>query len=293
VAERLAALQPFLEKHAAAVHPVTRQIIEGGAKFSAADVFRAWYRLEALRRNAERLFETLDILAVPTSPTIYRVDEVLADPIRLNSNLGLYTNFVNLLDLAALAVPNAFLPVGLPAGLTLIGPPFSDEALARLGWAFQQDAAQPLGATGAMLRALPFPEDGGLGAAANANRMSLAVVGAHMSGLALNPQLRGLGGRFEQAARTAPVYRLHALPGDPPRPGLVRVEQGGVSIECEVWSLDAAALGNLLATAPAPLAIGTVQLADGSSVKGFVCEAVGAAGTPDISALGGWRAFIA
>jgi len=302
VAERLAALQPFMERHAAAVHPLTRQIIEGGARFSAADAFRASYRLEALRRTAERLLHPLDILAVPTAPTIYRVDEVLADPLRLNSNLGRYTQFVNLLDLAALAVPNGFLPNGLPVGLTLIGPAFSDEALARLGWAFQQEAALPLGATGAALPlgatgatlpALPFPEDGGLAAAPGASRTPLVVVGAHMSGLALNPQLRGLGGRFEQATSTAPVYRLYALRGDPPRPGLVRVASGGVSIACEVWSLDAAGLGNLLATVPAPLAIGTVQLADGSAVKGFVFEAAGAAGVPDISALGGWRAYVA
>jgi allophanate hydrolase len=271
IAERLAGLEPFVGAQPEALLPVTRAILERGALPRGTEVFAALHRLEALKALARAVFRTIDALLVPTTPTIYRVDEILADPVRLNARLGTYTNFVNLLDLAAIAVPNGLRPDGLPSGVTFVGPWGSDARLAAIGALFTAEIRGEAPAEGAM---------------------ELAVVGAHLSGEPLNGELVRLGARLVRAGRTAPRYRLFALPGtSPEKPGLLRVDAGGAPIEVEVWALPPAALGRFFAGVAAPLSIGRVELEDGARVAGFLCEAHATTGARDISSFGGWRAY--
>jgi allophanate hydrolase len=229
----------------------------------------------------------LDVLALPTTGTIYRVADVEREPLRLNSNLGHYTNFVNFFGLCALALPAGFRPDGLPFGITLVGWPFAEQALLAFGARWQRAQPLPLGKTGSRLP--PAERD----PAVNEDRLHIAVMGAHMSGLPLNNELTELGGRFEGADRTAPLYRFYLLAGGPPhRPGLVRVGEGGAAIELEVWSLPTNKVGSFLRRIPAPLGLGTVQLADGSTVTGFLCESHATEGARDITPSGGWRAYL-
>ncbi len=290
VAERQAAVGDFIARHPEAVHPVTRQIIEGGGAYSARAAFEAFYKLEALRRGTASLWRSIDALLLPTAGTIYTLDEIERDPIRLNSNLGYYTNFVNLMDLSALAVPAGFQSDGLPFGVTLVAPAWHEGVLA--GWAqpFHRAQRLPLGATGAKYPAAPAASPG----AAPYPTLPLLVVGAHMQGLPLNVQLASLGARFAGEVKTAPRYRFYDLGGTPARPGLVRVAKGkrGGAIAGEIYDVPTGAIGAFLAQIPPPLAIGSVELDDGSWVKGFVCEASAAEGAKDITALGGWRAYL-
>ncbi|MBX3502283.1 MAG: allophanate hydrolase [Alphaproteobacteria bacterium] len=288
-AERTTAIDAFIAERGADMHPVTRAIIDSGRTATAVDVYRARDRLRALRRHAEAIFADCDVLAVPTSGTIYRVEEVLADPVRLNSNLGHYTNFVNQLDLSAIAVPAGLRADGLPAGLTLIAPAFREGRLAALGEAFHRDVGGTMGATGV---ALPPAEVAG--AAPDYPDMPIVVVGAHMRDLPLNRELKALGARFESACATAPTYRFYRLPGaGVARPGLVRVATEGVAIDGEIWRLPTEAVGALLARVPSPLGLGDITLADGRKVKGFLCEAAAVEGAEDISSCGGWRGYLA
>ncbi|MBX3491451.1 MAG: allophanate hydrolase [Parvibaculum sp.] len=281
VAERMAAVGGFIEAHPSGADPVVREIVLGGKKKTAVETFEALYRLEALKRRAAALFADVDMLVVPTAPTIYRVDQVMAEPVKLNSRLGTYTNFMNLLDMVGIAVPAGIGGKGLPFGITLCAPAFSEARLVALASRFA--AAQGL-APGAPL--LTHPEDEGF--------IELAVVGAHMSGLPLNHELTSRGAMFVERTKTAPCYRFHALAGGPPfRPGMVRVQQGGAAIELEVWRLPRAAFGSFIAGVPQPLCIGTVEISGGRSVKGFLCEESGLDGAEDITALGGWRAYVA
>ena len=287
LAERYVVAESLLRRDPDAVHPVTRQIIEGGAKPSAADAFRAQYRLQELRRIAGQVWHQIDVLLTPTAGTIYRIAEVEADPLRLNTQLGVYTNFMNLLDLAAVAVPAGFTGAGLPFGVTLAGPAWSDFELLRLAARLQRCGAPRLGALPLPLGAAP-PYDW----ASLIDGISLAVCGAHLQGLPLNHQLIERGAVLLERAVTTPDYRLYALPGGPPaRPGLVRVETQGAAIEVEVWSVPAAAFGTFVADIPAPLAIGKLTLADGRQVSGFLCEAHAVSRAQDISDFGGWRAY--
>ncbi len=287
VAERAAAVGDFLAAQPDAVWPTTRAVIETAASFSAVDAFKGAYRLAELVRATAPVWERIDALLLPTAPTIYRVAELEAEPILLNSRLGTYTNFVNLLDLSALALPAGFRDDGLPWGITLVAPSGSDRMLTGLGQAWQRSTGLTLGATGASLPAetelAPTGDD----------TIDLAVVGAHLSGEPLNHQLVALGGQLVNATRTAACYRLFAIPGTtPPKPGLLRVaESAGTGIEVEVWRLSSAAMGQFLALVPPPLAIGTVELADGTQVKGFLGEAHALADARDITSFGGWRAF--
>lgn len=276
VAERYAATKPLIETTPEAFHPTTLKIIGGAKALTAVSAFEATYRLASLRRTAETLLAGIDILAVPTVPRAYTVDELAADPITLNSNLGSYTNFVNLLDLAAISIPVGMRGDGLPSSLTLIGRAGSDSALAAIGATL----------TGEMLAQVPAPAVG---------RIEIAVVGAHLSGLPLNRELTALGGTFVRAAATAPDYRLYALPDTTPaKPGLVRVGGGdGASIATEIWSLDPEGFGRFVAAIPSPLGIGTLRFADGSTAKGFLAEAEAVRTARDISSFGGWRAFLA
>ena len=288
VAERYAAIREFIERDAAALHPVTRGIISGAVKFSAADAFAAYSRLKELQRAAAPVWDAVDILVTPTAGTIYKIAEVEADPFRTNSNLGHYTNFVNLLDLSALAVPAGFLGSGLPFGITLIAPAFADDALCALGDVAQRAMVKTMGATGL---SLPLPDHRPL-IPDNKNLIRIAVCGAHMSGLPLNFQLTERGARLARKCRTAPEYRFYALTEfSPSRPGLVRASDG-VSVEVEVWEVPSAVFGSFVEGIPAPLGIGTVALEDGTQVKGFLCEAHAVRSARDISALGSWRQFI-
>jgi allophanate hydrolase len=288
-AERTTAIETFIAEHGEAMHPVTRTIIDSGRKATAVEVYRARDRLRALRRHAEAIFADCDALAVPTSGTIYRVAEVLADPVRLNSNLGHYTNFVNQLDLSALAVPAGFRADGLPAGVTLIAPAFREGRLAAIGEAFHRDVGGTMGASGVALApaepsaAVPAYPD-----------MPIVVLGAHMRDLPLNRELQALGARFDSTCTTAATYRFYRLPGaGVARPGLVRVAQDGVAIDGEIWRVPIDAVGALLARIPSPLGLGDITLADGRKVKGFLCEAAAVVGAEDISACGGWRGYLA
>jgi allophanate hydrolase len=288
VAERYCAVGDFLEQHPQSVYPVTRQIISGGKQPAAADAFRAQYRLMELRRAAEEAWSTLDVLITPTAGTIYHIDAVNADPIRLNSNLGYYTNFVNLLNLAAVAVPAGFRNDGMPFGVSIVGRAGSDYELLGLADRVQRARVERIGALDTPLPALrPSAEPD------TEHDICVAVCGAHMHGLPLNHQLTGRGARLLRKTRTNPVYALYALPGGPPyRPGMIRVPHGGAAIEVEVWSVPAAEFGSFVNGIGPPLTIGKVELQDGSRVSGFICEAYAAQGAQDITSLGGWRRYL-
>jgi allophanate hydrolase len=289
IAERYLVIRDLLASSPDAIHPVTREITLPGARISAADTFAALYRLQALRRIAERTFASLDAIVLPTAPTAYSTAQVLANPIEFNSRLGTYTNFVNLLDLCGLALPAAMRPDDIPFGITLLAPGGKDALLASIGRVFHADTRLKLGAGCTPMPALtPLPASG------EGDEIAIAVVGAHLSGMALNSELLALGGRLLKSAATAPDYQLYALDTTPAKPGMLRVAAGkGYQIELEVWALPAAAFGHFVAAIPPPLSIGTVRLADGSGVKGFIVEPADIADARDISSFGGWRKFVA
>ena len=291
VAERYLTVRALIASSPESLHPVTRQIVLAGAHGSAADAFAAFYQLEELRRVSDHTFRTIDALVLPTAPTIYTVDQVLADPIGLNSRLGTYTNFVNLLDLCGLAVPAAMRADGKPFGVTLLAPAGKDAELAAIGREFHH--ASGLTARRAQARRsrrLPNNKPPRRRA-----RSRIAVVGAHLSGMPLNGELRALDARLLESATTAPHYRLYTLAGTkPPKPGMLRVANGaGAAIAIEIWALAEDAFGRFVAAVPPPLSIGTLELSDGRGVKGFLVEAEAVAGARDISSFGGWRAFVA
>jgi allophanate hydrolase len=289
VAERYAAIRTFFDANEDEVVEPVRSIIARGRDYSAADLYEAQTKLRAFGQQAATLWQGMDVLLVPTAPTQYTIAAMHADPVALNRNLGAYTNFVNLLDYAALSVPSSMRSDGLPFGITLIGPCASDWQLAELGQRYHQATGLTQGATG---KALPAPVAiAGLQASAT---VKVAVVGAHLSGMPLNTQLTERGARLLRPAETAPHYRFFALPGTtPPKPGLLRVADGtGGAIALEIWEMPVAHYGSFVALIPAPLGIGTLQLADGGTVQGFVCEALATQGAQDITHLGGWRAYI-
>jgi len=288
VAERYLVIRDLLASSPDSIHPVTREITAAGSRLTAAETFAALYRLQGLRKLAERAFATMDAMVLPTAPTAYSTRQVLANPIELNSRLGTYTNFVNLLDLCALALPAAMRPDGIPFGITLLAPAGCDAMLASIGRVFHADTRLTLGARGVAQKPLaPLQASAG-------NDIPIAVVGAHLSGMALNGELKALGASLLEATRTAPDYRLFALPTTPPKPGMLRVDAGkGAAIELEIWSLSSAAFGEFVAAIPPPLSIGTIILADGRGVKGFLVEAAAVDVARDISPFGGWRAYMA
>jgi allophanate hydrolase len=288
VAERLEAAGRTLAENPAALVAPVRTILEGALRFDARAAFEAQHRLAGLRRRAGGLLAQVDFLFVPTTPTIYAIDEIEAAPLRLNALLGTYANFVNLLDLSAVAVPLGLRADGLPAGGTLIAPWGRDAALAAFASALHRATSRTMGATGAELPPAQHPSP-----SANRDRIEIAVVGAHLSGQPLNHQLVEAGGRFVRAARTAPAYRLHALAGTTPaKPGMTRVRENGVAIELELWSLSAEAFGRFVARVPPPLCIGSIELDDGARASGFLCEQSALLGAADISHFGGWRPYL-
>ena len=296
IAERLTVVESLLAGNPAALDPAVRQVIAAARGFSAADAFRGQYRLAESRKESAHLWQQVDLLMVPTAPGHPRTAEVDAEPIAANARLGAYTNFVNLLGWCALALPTSFTAAGLPFGVTFIGPPGADAALARFGRQWQASRGLRLGATqctpaavvdGASVPpASPWPR--------SEPTLAIAVVGAHLAGLPLNPQLTERGAVLRHATRTALRYRLYALPDTtPPKPGMARVGADGAAIEVEVWELPLAAAGSFLAGVPAPLAIGQIELEDGSWVHGFVCESQALQNARDITRHGGWRAYLA
>jgi len=271
------------------VEPV-RSILARGRRYSAADYADALTQLRALAQRAAPMWLDIDVLLLPTAPTVYSVKQVLADPIQLNSRLGTYTNFVNLLDLSGLAVPAAIRADGMPSGVTLLAPAGHDSLLASIGRAFHADTGLPLGALG-----LPQPPLPVITPAPAADEIVIAAVGAHLTGMPLNGELKALGARLLEATSTAPDYRLYALAGSkPPKPGLLRVAADkGSAIAVEIWALRAESFGRFVAAVPSPLSIGTLRLADGRTVKGFLVEADAVGGALDISSFGGWRNYLA
>ena len=288
VAERYAAIRDFFDARPEALFDVTREIIGGGREPRAVDAFEAQYRLRALRCKTEGVWDSVDLVLTPTAGTIPTIAQVQAEPVQMNSNLGYYTNFMNLLDLCAVSVPSGFRTDGLPFGVTLFAPAFLDLDLLPIADRLQRISGLPLGATGCSQHDRPrlFSD--------KRHQISVAVCGAHMSGLPLNYQLTERRARRVRATRTAPEYRFYALPGGPPeRPGLVRVGNGGAAIDVEVWSMPADRFGSFVAGIPAPLGIGRVLLEDGSEVPGFLCESIGVSGATDITDLASWRRFLA
>ncbi|MBX9684963.1 MAG: allophanate hydrolase [Hyphomicrobium sp.] len=291
VAERYAAIGDFSEKHADAMDPTVAAIVQGSRSKSAVDAFDGFYALEAFKRQTESLWDRIDVMLVPTTGTTYRIADVLADPVQLNSNLGATTNFVNLMDLSALAVPAGSRGNGLPFGVTLIGRAFDDGLLAAFGDALHRTIADAcLGATPELLSDTPTIERH----EAASHRVPIAVVGAHLTGQPLHRQLQERQARFVRSARTAAGYSFYALADTkPPKPGLVFDGVGAGGIEVEIWDLDTAAFGSFVSLIPSPLGIGTITLDDASTVQGFLCEAHAVAGARDITAFGGWRAWLA
>ncbi|HEI9814323.1 TPA: allophanate hydrolase [Serratia marcescens] len=286
VAERTVAIEQVLEANPQAIDPVVRGIVGNGLGYSACDAYKAEYlRAELARQIAQRL-APFDALVVPTAPTIRTLAEMAQEPVLFNSQFGTYTNFTNLADLSALALPGPLREDGLPAGITLIAPAWHDRALAAFGLRWQRQSALPLGATCRALPPQPAP-------APSSGHVRLAVVGAHLSGMPLNVQLTQRDAvRVEQTV-TAPCYRLYALADtEPPKPGLARVAQGA-AIRLELWDIPLARFGEFVAEIPAPLGIGTLLLADGRRVKGFICEAWALEGATDITEFGGWRDYLA
>jgi allophanate hydrolase len=286
VAERYAAIEAFFIKDPKQCLPVIETIIGGATEHSAVSAFKAMYRLQAFKVECDAILDELDCVVTPTAATTYKIEEVEADPIQLNSNLGYYTNFMNLLDYAAIAVPAGFLDSGLPFGITLFGKAFSDRLLLSAGADFQKINNLPLGAT-----KLPLTAE-----CANENEIDIAVCGAHLSGFPLNHQLTERGGVLVKGGTTSKDYRLYALAGGPPfRPGLIRVEADsdrGVAIEVEVWRLPIETLGSFLQGIPKPLGLGKLQLEDASWVTGFICEGYEIPEARDISKYGSWRVYM-
>jgi allophanate hydrolase len=291
VAERYAGVGAFLEQHSSephpdAVNPVVREIVLGGKALSAVDAFRGEYQLAALRRQTQASMAELDFLLLPTAPTHYTLAEIAAEPLLLNKRLGHYTNFVNLLDLAALAVPAGFTPAGLPFGVTLMGPAFSDRAL--LAHASRLLGDSPTG------EVLPNPQPTPA-TVPQPTEIQLAVAGAHLTGQPMNFQLTQRGARLLKTARTAAEYKLYALDGTvPPKPGVVLTPGfSGPGIEVEIWALSSEAFGSFVSEVPQPMTIGTATLSDGSKVKSFLCEPFALDNARDITRFGGWRAYLA
>ena len=290
VAERYAAIKPFIENHAQQMDPTVSKIIAGALNYSAADAFEAAYALEDLRRRTLSTWDAIDLMVLPTAPRTYTIDEIAEAPVERNSHLGQYTNFVNLLDLSAVALPAGFRPDGLPFGVSLIGKAFQETALLPIADRLQRALVSTLGGSDRKLAATPAlspvsPPPGCL---------LMTVVGAHLTGQPLNWQLTQRGGRLVRTCRTHPDYKFYALHGTvPPKPGLVHVPgYGGPGIEVEIWALPEDTVGSFVEGVPPPLCIGTLRLEDGAQTKGFLAEPVAIADATEITQYGGWRAYL-
>jgi allophanate hydrolase len=294
VAERYAAVGEFTRQHPDQVLPVIRQILAMAENYPAWGVFHGFHQLAELQQQVRPTWDHIDCLLLPTTGTIYTIQQVEADPLRLNSNLGYYTNFVNLLDLSAIALPAGFRADGLPGGITLIAPAWSDHWLCQLGTIYHQHLGGMLGATPTPLPPQTMPDSPT--PETSAATVSVAVLGAHLTGMPLNHQLTSRHATLVKTTRTAPYYQFFALAGTtPPKPGIIRIDPTtavGYAIEVEVWDIPIAEFGSFVAEIPPPLGIGSLVLEDGTTVKGFICEGYAIAGATDISHYGGWRSFM-
>ncbi|WP_372868290.1 allophanate hydrolase [Pseudomonas sp.] len=286
VAERYSVAGELIEAQPDAVLPVIKAVLEKAPGTTAVQLFRAQYRLQALKAICDRIMGDLDCVLTPAYPRPVTLAELHAEPVKRNSDLGYYTNFMNMLDYAAVAVPAGFMANGLPWGVTLFGRAFTDQYLLSLADGLQRQHQLPLAGERALAPNAPS-------SAARNDRARLVVCGAHLDGLPLNWQLKQRGATLVQATQSSPDYQLYALAGGPPfRPGMLRVAEGGVAIAVEVWELPSSELGSFLTGIPAPLGLGKVQLADGQWLSGFICEPYGLQGAEDISHFGGWRAYM-
>jgi allophanate hydrolase len=296
VAERYAAIESFIQSQPDALYPVTRQIIEPAKEAKAIDVFKSLYQLQAYKKCADAVMSQYDFVLTPTAGTIYTLAELEAEPVLFNSNLGYYTNFMNLLDFAAVAVPAGILQSGLPFGVTLFAQAFMDESLLGFARGFHESQDLHLGASSVSvpkIHSVKNTEVRSTKVDDSSNMVRIVVCGAHMQSLPLNHQLTDRQARLIARTTTSPNYRLYALAGGPPkRPGLMRDEQFGASIEVEVWEMPTQQLGSFLTLVPPPLGIGTVELQDGTAEKGFICEHYAIAEAQDVTQFGGWRAYL-
>ena len=290
VAERLAAISEFMKAHENDMEPTVRQIISGARRYSAVDTFQAVYRLQELRRETERVWEDVDVLLLPTTPRAYTIAEVQADPVSLNTNLGYYTNFVNLLDLAAVAVPAGFATEHVPFGVSLIGQAFTDDALLQLGDRLHRELAMTLGGSERLLASTPPLPNSDIPPGC----IPIAVVGAHLTGQPLNWQLTSRRGHLLKTTHTQADYRLYALSNTtPPKPGLIRAPGfQGPGIEVEVWALPEDEVGGFMENIPPPLTIGNIRLVGGECVKGFLVESAAIEQATEITEFGGWRNYL-
>lgn len=275
VSERTAAFGDLLEPDGPHLDPTVATIVRRGAEYSAVDAFNAGHELMRLQRLTSAAFVSADALLLPVTPWHPTLAHVAADPIAANSRNGTFTNMTNLLDLCAIAVPAGMRADGLPFGVQLLAPAFADRSLLQLGARWTgEDSSDPW----------QVPE----------GRTLVAVAGAHLTGQPANGQLLALGGHLHARARTAGGYRMFAVPGPFPRPGLVRNgDPGSPGIEVEVWDLPLSSVTPLAATIAAPLYLGPLDLDDGATVTGFVARRTAADPANDISAFGGWRSFVA
>jgi allophanate hydrolase len=295
VSERYQAIREFFDAQAQAVFDPVRKIIAQGKNYSAADLFAVQTELASANIYKNELMADVDFLLLPTTPTTYTIAQMQADPITLNRNLGYYTNFVNLLDMAAISVPAGFKAPKLPFGITLVGPAGSDLTLAQYAQNYMQ--ASDITHLGALALTLPTPM--GIldlwqsNTAPSQDRKLVAVVGAHLSGMPLNSQLVERGAVLKKQDRTAAEYELYALPNtSPPKPGLKHVGSGGTAISIEIWEMTMHDFGSFVSLIPSPLGIGTLKLEDGNSVQGFICEPKALENATNISAFGGWRNYL-
>lgn len=265
VAERWSDLGPFVSEHADTVFPVTKTILESGNRgdLGAADTFAAYHRIQEARSRYAQLFADA-VLVMPTAGGTFTRDEVRQDPIATNSLMGLYTNHCNLCDLCAAALPAGWAADKLPFGVTAFSAANSQHLVSGFSQAFTEDAA-----------------------------VELAVCGQHMRGLALHGQLEELGAVFLESTATAPSYRLHILPTEPVKPGLVHDTRRGRPIEVETYLLSTRAFGELVTAVPAPLGFGKLELSDGRVVEGFLLQGAGSIdGLEDISELGSFKTWL-
>ena len=287
VAERYVAIENMISDRKEELLPEIATIIGGGKDKYATDYFKAEYQLQRCRRLANKILDDIDCIVTPTAGTIYTIEQIQSDPINLNSNLGYYTNFMNLLDCASVATPAGFLDNNLPFGITFVGPAMNDRKLLSISNLWQQQLNLKLGALDRVRSSSKSPQ------ASFTDHIPVVVCGAHLSGLPLNWQLSERGAQLIAKTKTAAKYRMYALPGGPPhRPGLIRDENDGSAIEVEVWGVPQDQFGSFVANIPAPLGIGKVEILDGRWLTGFICEAYAIQNATEITQLGSWRRYL-
>jgi allophanate hydrolase len=285
VAERYVATKDLVDNNPSAMLDVIHTIISGGVKPSAADTFSALYKLQGIKQIADELVSGVDVLVTPTAGRHFTIEEINEQPIARNSNLGYYTNFMNLLDLAAIAVPTCFTQKQMPFGITLFSGAFSDQKLLTLSERIQQKTQLSLGATEYTYQASSSALAGSKG------YIDVLVCGAHLSGMALNSQLLERGAWLKQTTKSAPKYRMYAVEGVVERPAMLRNEDNGVEFEVEIWSLPIAEFGSFVAGIAQPLGIGKVETSDGDWVTGFIAEGYAEKIGKDISEFQSWRKY--